>query len=100
MTLSIQEAIAKQYEMLEEVVTKAADLLRDSGLNASGEVLEGTPIPILLRESEEWGADSIFVGARGHGFLERFLLGSVSSALAARAHCSVEVVRTDQPKGA
>jgi nucleotide-binding universal stress UspA family protein len=100
MSLSIQEAIAKQYEMLEEVATNSAALLRDSGLNASSEVIEGTPIPILLRESEHWGADSIFVGARGHGFLERFLLGSVSSALAGRAHCSVEVVRTELPKGA
>jgi nucleotide-binding universal stress UspA family protein len=33
------------------------------------------------------------LGARGHGPRERLLLGSVSSAVAARAGCSVEVVR-------
>jgi hypothetical protein len=38
-------------------------------------------------------ADCIFVGARGLSQVERFLLGSVSSAVAARASCSVEVVR-------
>ena len=35
----------------------------------------------------------IVLGAKGHSRRERLLLGSVSSAVAARAHCSVEVVR-------
>jgi nucleotide-binding universal stress UspA family protein len=48
---------------------------------------------LLIAEAESWGADCIFVGARGMDRIDRFLLGSVSSALAARAHCSVEIVR-------
>ena len=44
-------------------------------------------------EAEKWGADCIFVGARGLNGLERLLLGSVSTAVASYAHCSVEVVR-------
>jgi len=48
----------------------------------------------MILEIAEWGADSNFVGAnRFGGRVERFLLGSVSAAIAARAHCSVEVVR-------
>jgi nucleotide-binding universal stress UspA family protein len=49
---------------------------------------------LLVREAEQWGADSIFVGARGLGRLGRLLLGSVSTAVVARAHCTVEVIRT------
>ena len=49
---------------------------------------------ILVKEAEIWHADSIFVGANRFGSrVERFLLGSVSSAVAARAQCTVEVVR-------
>jgi nucleotide-binding universal stress UspA family protein len=98
MNFSIHEAIARQYELLETVVKTGSQRLQDVGLIASGEVIEGKPVPVLLRESKEWGADAIFIGARGHGFFERFLLGSVSASLAARAHCSVEIIRTDQPK--
>jgi len=48
----------------------------------------------LPRVAEEWGADCIFVGSTGFSNrFERFVLGSVSAAVAARAHCSVEVVR-------
>ena len=38
-------------------------------------------------------ADCIVVGATGLTRVERLLLGSVSSSLAAQAHCSVEIVR-------
>ena len=51
------------------------------------------PKRLLLSEAESWDADSIFVGARGLGGFRRCLLGSVSSAVAARAYCSVEIVR-------
>jgi nucleotide-binding universal stress UspA family protein len=54
---------------------------------------EGEPAYVLIKEAEDWGADSIFVGTRDlHGF-QHLLQGSVSSAVAARAPCSVEVAR-------
>jgi len=50
----------------------------------------------ILAEAEAWNADLIVVGSHGKGSLERVLLGSVSTAVTARARCSVEVVR---PRG-
>lgn len=67
--------------------------LRAAGLTTSDVVREGDPAHVLIKEAEEWGADSIFVGTRDvHGF-QHLLHGSVSSAVAARAQCSVEVAR-------
>ncbi len=71
----------------------AAEKLRKAGLTTSEIGKDGDPAHVLMREAEGWGADSIFVGTRDvHGF-QHFLHGSVSSAVAARARCSVEVSR-------
>jgi nucleotide-binding universal stress UspA family protein len=75
-------------------VDAAAKELHEAGLAAVPIVLEGDAKKLLVHEAEQWGADCIFVGARGHTRIEQFLIGSVSAAVAARAHCSVEVVRS------
>lgn len=71
----------------------AVERLRAAGLAATEMMKGGDPSHVLTAEAEEWNADSIFVGTRDiHGF-QHLLHGSVSSAVAARAQCSVEVVR-------
>jgi nucleotide-binding universal stress UspA family protein len=67
--------------------------LRSAGLAAEAALTVGAPAQTILEEAEGWGADCLFIGARGLNRLVRFLLGSVATAVAARARCSVEVVR-------
>lgn len=90
----LQGGAAREWERMERVADDAGRKLRDAGLLVDTVVREGAPVPLLLDGAEELGADCIFLGARGHRFMERFLLGSVSAAVAARAGCSVEVIRT------
>jgi nucleotide-binding universal stress UspA family protein len=75
------------------MVEAMAEPLRTRRLIVSSVMTAGDPKQVLLDEAEHWSADCLFVGARGLSRIERFLLGSVSSAVAARAPCSVEVVR-------
>jgi nucleotide-binding universal stress UspA family protein len=84
--------MAEEKARVNKMIDEAVDKLRASGLRTEVVVKEEEPKRLLITEAEGWGADCIFVGARGMGRIERFLLGSVSSAVAARAHCSVEVV--------
>ncbi len=67
--------------------------LRYARLDVTCTVKAGTPWKVLVSEAEKWKADCIFIGARGLNPVSRLLLGSVSNAVASRAHCSVEVVR-------
>jgi nucleotide-binding universal stress UspA family protein len=71
----------------------AAEKLRKAGLTTSETGKDGDPAHVLMGEAEEWNADSIFVGTRDvHGF-QHLLHGSISSAVAEKARCSVEVSR-------
>jgi nucleotide-binding universal stress UspA family protein len=57
--------------------------------------MDGDPREVIVVAADLSKADAIFVGARGLGRVERFLLGSVSTHILTHAHCTVEVVRTE-----
>src|SRR5262249_43877963 len=93
----INEWMIEEKARVKKMIDEAAGKLTAAGLKADVIVKEEEPKRLLVTVAESWGADCIFVGARGMGRIERFLLGSVSSAVAARASCSVEIAR--RPKG-
>jgi nucleotide-binding universal stress UspA family protein len=85
-------------ERARAAVEKAAAKLRadeeSRQLNVTTEVMSGSPKRVIIEEAEAFGADLIVVGSHGYGMVERFLLGSVSQAVALHARCSVEIVRS------
>ena len=92
---SVESFNEKEHRRSQRFVDTAAKKLRAAGLRATGQVINGDPKRMLVKVAEEWRADCIFLGATGlSNRLEKFLLGSTAGAVAARAHCSVEVVRT------
>jgi nucleotide-binding universal stress UspA family protein len=74
-------------------MNSAKEVLASAGLNATEVVLTGNPKEVILEEAKKWNADLIVVGSHGQRSFKRFLLGSVSEAVAMNAHCSVVVVR-------
>jgi nucleotide-binding universal stress UspA family protein len=91
---TIEEDRREEKKWVETISERSVELLRAAAIKVSCVVKEGDPKRELCKVAEEWGADCIFVGSTGFSNrFERFILGSVSAAVAARAHCSVEVVR-------
>lgn len=84
-----------QYDIARQALDRAIVTLRASAnhFEVAGDIIEGAPKHVLLEEAEAWGADLIVVGSHGRRGLDRFLLGSVSQAVALHARCSVEIVR-------
>lgn len=92
----IAQREASVREWMQKQVEAAVEELRSSGLEVMPVITAGDPKQALLDEVDGWGADCLFIGARGHNRLVRFMLGSVATAVVARAHCSVEVVRAEK----
>jgi nucleotide-binding universal stress UspA family protein len=57
------------------------------------ELIHGSPGDVLLSQIEQHGVDHIVIGHTERGALARWLLGSVSGNVLARAHVPVTVVR-------
>ena len=81
-------------EWLGGYIENIRKILERAELAVTELIEEGNPKQIIVASAEEWGADCIFLGANDAGnFNEFHLLGSVSTAVVARAHCTVEIVR-------
>ncbi|MFN0087804.1 MAG: universal stress protein [Blastocatellia bacterium] len=89
--------INEERERMRQAVERARLTLEVTGLAFHYKIEAGDPKELLCRAAEELNADSLFVGAKSQSRVDRFLLGSVSASVAARAPCSVEVTREKFP---
>lgn len=89
----IAEWVANEKARVNDASEAAIGKLKGAGLTVSKAMRQEDARQALISEAKAWGADCIFVGARGMGAVERFLIGSVSSYVATHAPCSVEVIR-------
>jgi nucleotide-binding universal stress UspA family protein len=82
-------------EQAQSAMDKATEVLKEhhSDAQISATIVNGHPKEAILDEAERWGADLIVLGSHGYRGWQRFLLGSVSQAVASHASCSVEIVR-------
>jgi len=60
-------------------------------------VLEGEPYQELLTFARKNQVDLIVLGVRGHGLLEKFLIGSTTDRVISRSDCPVLAVRQTEP---
>ncbi len=89
-----EEGLKDDQSWVERISKLPGQKLRSAGVKVTAVVRKGDPKKELPKAAEEWGADCIYLGSTGFSNrFERFVLGSVSASVAARAHCSVEVVR-------
>jgi nucleotide-binding universal stress UspA family protein len=75
------------------VVRGAEQVLSRAGYKVQTSVEEGDPKSKIVDHAMSWNADLVVVGSHGRTGVERFLMGSVSAAVARHAPCSVEIVR-------
>ncbi len=95
----LEELMADSRARARAAAESAKEIFTRAGL----QVLEQRPSPagdprtIILDTAQVWEANLIVLGSHGRSGMDRFLMGSVSEAVAVHAHCSVEVIRIHAP---
>lgn len=87
--------IEEWLDRAEVLVTETARTLESAGFHVNTTVKEGDAKSQILDFASAWQPDLIVLGSHGRKGTKRFLLGSVSEAVARHAHCSVEIVRSN-----
>jgi len=69
-------------------------------LAVTTEVIPGHAEEVIIEVAKQWDADLIMLGSHGRSGIGRFLLGSISQAVASHAPCSVEIIRKEVSQAA
>lgn len=88
-----QALIAAHRGVAENVVLDARHYLGETGVEASGEAIEGAPAEVILAEAQHIAADLIIMGHRNPAHVADMLLGSVSQQVLNMARIPVLVIQ-------
>ncbi|MGK7940544.1 MAG: universal stress protein [Crocosphaera sp.] len=67
---------------------------KKAGIKSNFRQETGNPGSVICRIADEWESELIVMGRRGHSMISELLLGSVSSYVIHRSHCSVHLVQS------
>ena len=93
------DAYGLQRQPLQTALLEAAEGARAKRVDATAELIEGTPGESIVAAAQKHDADLIVVGNRGMGQATRFRLGSVPDWVAHDAPCDLLIVDTTERGG-
>ncbi|UQZ34764.1 universal stress protein UspA [Paenibacillus sp. PK3_47] len=81
------------YDLAVQTTDEVRGRLEAEELNATVELLQGSPAEVVLEYAKQNGADVIVIGSRGLGGIREFVLGSVSHNVVQHARVPVLVIK-------
>ncbi|MBO4357533.1 MAG: universal stress protein [Candidatus Methanomethylophilaceae archaeon] len=96
--MPMDTAVMNVYKTLEkegqDAVNYVMELATEAGVKAELSVKEGTPVKVILEESQNY--DVIVMGTLGRTGMSKLLMGSVAERVVRAASCPVMVVRAPE----
>jgi nucleotide-binding universal stress UspA family protein len=89
--VSMAGALDKLSAQGEVLVERARKIAADSGVHATGELLEGSPAEAITQRATDF--DLVVMGSHGKGLFKRFAVGSVTEAVLHRITGPLLIVR-------
>lgn len=76
---SVRLAVAHKFQRAHAQIEEAARELRKEGIDTTALLVQGATAESILREADKLSADAILMGARAHGTVRKFFVGSISA---------------------
>lgn len=89
----LSECLEKEKASAQQAFEQVEAMFEGADANLEHRVAEGNPGEVIVEQAEQFDADLIVVGARGHSPVERILVGSTSDFVATHSDRSVLIVR-------
>lgn len=84
-------------EEAHRAIGNSVHVLSRAPVKISAEVIAGRAARRIVERARQWEADLIVLGTNERQGLSRLIFGSTSAAVASGAHCSVTVIRGNDP---
>ena len=92
--LKVEEYDKETRKRAEELLTEVQQVIEKQGIKTDIEVIGAKSVPKgIIDYARESGVDVIVMGTKGLTGVEKFLMGSVASAVIDHAHCPVFAIR-------
>lgn len=89
-----REKMAELQRAASEALLERADqILKDSGVAYTREILTGNIAQVIARHADELGCDGIVMGSRGMAALGNLMMGSVATKVVHFAQVPVTIVK-------
>lgn len=88
-----EEYLRSLYEMVQGIAQRFERAFGPESVDYS--VIEGEPEQVILETAKSLSVHLIMLGSIGRPDLKRKLMGSICQAVALKAHCSVQVMRSN-----
>jgi nucleotide-binding universal stress UspA family protein len=88
----ITEHRTEEIERIKSDLEAMVRYLKDQGIDAGADFLQGSVIESIVEKAESYNADLIVMGAHNHGFLYRAFIGSISSGVMKISTCPVLII--------
>lgn len=91
---SERDFMAKTFHNEHLQIQKAAEQLREKGIDTTALLIQGSVTDTILKETVKLNIDMIIMGTHGHGAMHHLILGSVSEGVVHKSHCPVLIIPT------
>jgi len=81
------------HDAAQQHIDRLVGHLREAGFNVEGQVVDGLPAEVIDAMMKSVDADLLIMGAQGHGFFSRVLIGSLSLQMVVASPHSMLLLR-------